>query len=82
MIVMFPDRLVPQHATLVDAPPRGGGWTYEIKLDGYRILARCEHGKVRLFTRNENDWSAKMQSLALVRKHFHVALRDRPPNRG
>jgi bifunctional non-homologous end joining protein LigD len=61
---MFPDRLVPQLATLVDAPPKGGGWTYEIKLDGYRILARCDRGKVRLFTRNENDWTAKMQSLA------------------
>jgi len=61
---MFPDRLVPQLATLVDAPPKGGGWTYEIKLDGYRILARCDRGKVRLFTRNENDWTAKMQTLA------------------
>jgi bifunctional non-homologous end joining protein LigD len=34
------------------------------KLDGYRILARCEDGDARLFTRNGNDWTAKMQSLA------------------
>jgi len=60
----LPDRLSPQLATLVDAPPKGGGWAYEIKLDGYRILARCEGGKVKLLTRNENDWTAKMQSLA------------------
>jgi bifunctional non-homologous end joining protein LigD len=37
---------------------------YEIKLDGYRILARCEGGKTRLFTRNGNDWTSKMESLA------------------
>ena len=60
----IPDRLSPQLATLVDAPPKGSGWTYEIKLDGYRILARCEDGDTRLFTRNGNDWTAKMQSLA------------------
>jgi bifunctional non-homologous end joining protein LigD len=37
---------------------------YEIKLDGYRILGRCEGGKARLFTRNGNDWTSKMESLA------------------
>ena len=60
----LPERAAPQLATLVDAPPKGNGWAYEIKLDGYRILARCEHGHVRMFTRNENDWTGKMQSLA------------------
>ena len=40
------------------------GWTYEIKFDGYRILARCEGGETRLFTRNGNDWTAKMKTLA------------------
>ncbi|WP_429861027.1 hypothetical protein, partial [Burkholderia cenocepacia] len=30
----------PQLATLVDAPPTQGGWCYELKFDGYRILAR------------------------------------------
>lgn len=41
-------------------PPSGGEWTYEIKLDGYRILARIKGGSVRLFTRNGNDWTDKM----------------------
>lgn len=61
---LFPDRVSPQLATLVTAPPKGAGWTYEIKFDGYRILARCEAGATRLFTRNGNDWTAKMESLA------------------
>ena len=46
------------------APPNGTGWTYEIKFDGYRILSRCEGGETRLFTRNGNDWTAKMETLA------------------
>jgi len=60
----FPDTLSPQLATLVSKPPDRGDWVYEIKLDGYRILARCEGRKARLFTRNSNDWTAKMASLA------------------
>lgn len=60
----MPERIAPQLATLVSAPPLRGAWTYEIKLDGYRILARCAQGKVRLFTRNENDWTKRMTSLA------------------
>lgn len=57
--VALPDRLQPQLATLVDSPP-GGDWHYEVKFDGYRILARIEGADVRLFTRNGHDWSAKM----------------------
>lgn len=52
-------QLKPQLATLVDSPP-AGDWRYEVKFDGYRILARIEGDDVRLFTRNGHDWSAKM----------------------
>lgn len=55
----LPATLAPQLATLVDAPPQGD-WRYEIKFDGYRILARIDGGEVRLFTRNGHDWTAKM----------------------
>lgn len=64
----LPDHLQPQLATLVDAPP-AGDWHYEVKFDGYRILARIEGADVRLFTRNGHDWSAKMP-------HQVQALRD------
>jgi ATP-dependent DNA ligase len=33
-------------------PPSGQGWIHEIKHDGFRILARREGDRVRLFTRN------------------------------
>ncbi|UNT15490.1 DNA ligase D [Pseudomonas sp. I3-I5] len=55
----LPDHLQPQLATLVDSPP-SGEWRYEVKYDGYRILARIEGDDVRLYTRNGHDWSAKM----------------------
>jgi bifunctional non-homologous end joining protein LigD len=60
----MPETIAPQLATLVSAPPTRGEWTFEIKLDGYRVLARCDHGAVRLFTRNSNDWTDKMPTLA------------------
>lgn len=59
----LPATFKPQLATLVDAVPNGD-WHYEIKFDGYRILARIESGKVQLFTRNGHDWTAKMPQQA------------------
>jgi len=64
----LPATLKPQLATLVDSPP-AGDWHYEIKFDGYRILARIKHGKVQLFTRNGHDWTAKMpRQVAALKK--------------
>ncbi|WP_336332651.1 DNA ligase D [Pseudomonas putida] len=63
----LPDLLQPQLATLVDSPP-SGDWRYEVKFDGYRILARVDGDDIRLFTRNGHDWSAKMPAhLAALR---------------
>src|SRR5918992_3487150 len=58
-----PQFIAPMLATLVTEPPRRGDWVYEVKHDGYRMLARCDGG-VRLFTRSGNDWSAKLPRLA------------------
>jgi bifunctional non-homologous end joining protein LigD len=54
----------PSLATLSDVPPSGANWIHEIKLDGYRIEARLDHGKVRLFTRNRQDWTHRFKSIA------------------
>ena len=59
----LPLSLAPQLATLVEEPPRGKGWIYEVKFDGYRILARIDGDDIRLFTRNGNDWTPRMKSL-------------------
>jgi bifunctional non-homologous end joining protein LigD len=61
----LPQVLQPQLATLVDEPPPDAdNWIYEIKFDGYRMLTRAEGGKVRLVTRNGNDWTRRMPELA------------------
>ncbi|CAB3743607.1 DNA ligase D [Achromobacter kerstersii] len=68
----MPGSLKPQLATLVDGIPRGGDdWLYEVKFDGYRMLARIDGPNVKLFTRNGHDWSAKMP-------HLVQALRGLP----
>jgi bifunctional non-homologous end joining protein LigD len=60
----MPSMVKPQFATLVDSVPRGEGWLYEAKLDGYRMLCRVRGGRAQLFTRNANDWTARMKPLA------------------
>ena len=60
----LPDKLSPQLATLVRGFPAGGDWLYELKLDGYRLLARIDKGSVKLYTRRGNDWTDKMKPLA------------------
>lgn len=63
--VPLPSDLKPELATLVDAPPADPqDWMYEIKFDGYRLLARIEGQAVRLITRNGNDWTGKLAHLA------------------
>src|SRR5438105_6444363 len=47
----LPQFIAPQLATLVTEPPHHGDWVYEVKHDGYRMLARFDgRGNVRLFT--------------------------------
>ncbi|WP_284616708.1 DNA ligase D [Aquabacterium humicola] len=61
----LPERLAPQLALASTRLPVGGDWRAEIKFDGYRLLARVEaSGAVRLFTRNGQDWTARLGRLA------------------
>ena len=45
-------------------PPAGPGWIYEIKHDGFRILARRDRERVRLFTRHGTDFTARYPKIA------------------
>ncbi len=53
-----------QLAKLVSAVPEGDDWLYELKYDGYRIVAFVEGSGVRLITRNGNDYTDRFQSVA------------------
>jgi DNA ligase D-like protein (predicted ligase) len=43
--------------------PDGASWFYEIKFDGYRCLAIKSGGKVRLYSRNGNDFTDRYVSI-------------------
>lgn len=52
----FRAQLAVQHAS----PPAGKQWLHETKWDGYRLLADLDDGKVRLRSRNDLDWTARL----------------------
>lgn len=60
----MPAILAPQLATLMDTPPSDPqAWAYEIKFDGYRLMTRVDGDDIKLFTRNGNDWTSKLEPL-------------------
>jgi bifunctional non-homologous end joining protein LigD len=73
----LPDSIKPELATLVESAPEGD-WRYEIKFDGYRVMARVDNGSVRLFTRNGHDWTHKLprQAEAIVSLGLESAWLD------
>jgi len=58
------DRADVQLAKSVYAIPAGGDWLYELKYDGYRTLAFIEGNRVRLVTRNGNDYTNRFRDAA------------------
>src|SRR5229473_2222253 len=54
----------PQLAALVKKAPDGRDWLHEIKLDGYRMHARLDAGRVKIITRRGNDWTDKYPAIA------------------
>src|ERR1700682_581160 len=68
----MPSRLfepcIPPRGTKV---PTGRDWIHEIKHDGYRLIGQREGKRVRLFTRNGHDWTARYPLIV------EAALRNR-----
>ncbi|AGA70099.1 ATP-dependent DNA ligase LigD polymerase module [Desulfitobacterium dichloroeliminans LMG P-21439] len=58
------DRADVQLAKLITKVPVGEDWLYELKYDGYRILAFVEGNSVRLMTRNDNDYTRRFSGVA------------------
>jgi bifunctional non-homologous end joining protein LigD len=59
----LPEAISPQLATLVSAVPTMGEWSYEIKFDGYRLMARLRDRLPTLITRGGHDWTDRMGGL-------------------
>lgn len=54
--------------------PFGGDWVFEIKYDGYRVVAVVTDGKTRLFTRNRVDVTKRFEG---IRKALDMTLARR-----
>ncbi len=53
-----------QLAQLVRTIPEGEDWLYELKYDGYRIIAFVAGNRVRLQTRGGNDYTNRFEEVA------------------
>jgi ATP-dependent DNA ligase len=51
--------IAPCLPTKNDKLPSGSQWLHEIKHDGFRIIARRSHGRVRLYSRPGNDFTRR-----------------------
>ncbi len=60
----FPTWVAPQLTQSVEKVPADDEWAHEIKLDGYRLHARIDHGRAQLLTRTGLDWTAKYPATA------------------
>jgi bifunctional non-homologous end joining protein LigD len=52
--------------------PSGSAWVHEIKHDGYRLMARRDGNRVRLFTRRGYDWSGKYPRIVEALRSLRV----------
>jgi bifunctional non-homologous end joining protein LigD len=59
-----PAPYVPMLATLVDDVPKGSGWLFEVKWDGYRALATVAEAEATLTSRRGNDLTERFPAVA------------------
>ncbi|WP_446718225.1 non-homologous end-joining DNA ligase [Ensifer sp. OTU672] len=71
----MPRRIDPCVATLVDKPPTGPEWAFEVKWDGYRLAVHIEPAEVRAITRGGYDWTKKFGAIvAEARELGHASM--------
>ena len=57
--VLRPAFIPPCEPILRDRLPKGEGWFYEVKHDGYRMQVHKAGGRVTLYTKNGADWTER-----------------------
>jgi bifunctional non-homologous end joining protein LigD len=70
--VPLPQFVPPQLSQPVEKPPSGPQWVHEIKLDGFRMAARLDNGRVQLLTRTGLDWTARYPSAIAALANVNV----------
>jgi bifunctional non-homologous end joining protein LigD len=69
-------RMRPMLATKGVHVPTGPEWLHEVKWDGIRVLAEVEQGRLRLWSRNENDVTVAYPELQPLAEVGHDLLLD------
>jgi bifunctional non-homologous end joining protein LigD len=59
-----PRFIAPMKPKLLEEPPTAGDWVYELKFDGFRIVAVKNGYKVNLVSRNGNELAARFPEVA------------------
>src|SRR6476646_6461178 len=64
--------------TKAPRPPSGGMWLHEIKHDGFRVIARKQGARVRLYSRPGNELTERFPLIveALARLRSHSCILD------
>jgi DNA ligase D-like protein (predicted ligase) len=68
----LPSWIPPQLCRPVETAPSGPQWLHEIKLDGFRMAARIDHGRAQLLTRTGLDWTDKYPSAIAALANLNV----------
>jgi ATP-dependent DNA ligase len=64
--------IAPCLPTKTDKLPSGDLWLHEIKHDGFRVIARKDGDRVRLYSRPGNDLTHRFRSLS---RRWHACAR-------
>ncbi|HXB70912.1 MAG TPA: DNA ligase D [Candidatus Acidoferrales bacterium] len=67
----MPSAIEPMKSTLVERPPNGDDWLFEVKWDGVRAIAFVENEEVRLQARSGLRCERQYPELAVI--HHHLA---------
>lgn len=71
----MPRRIEPCVAMLVDKPPKGPEWAFEVKWDGYRLAVHVDPGEVKAITRGGYDWTRKFGAIVTeARELGHASM--------
>lgn len=68
----MPARVEPCLALLKAKPPRGPGWLFEVKWDGYRVAVHIRPNDIRIITRGGHDWTDRFPAIAAAARTIGV----------
>ncbi|WP_072804873.1 ATP-dependent DNA ligase [Rhodococcoides yunnanense] len=75
----LPKSVAPMLATAGDVEDLPDGeWSFEGKWDGFRVIARCAHGEMKLESRSGNDLTERFHGFSALAEDLkdHVAILD------